>query len=84
MQILARLDSRMTPSDSLRAAIEHSGYTRSKISNGVGVSQPGLSRFMRGGGISLKTAEKLFVFFGFSIVPPVGEKATLEAQLPPN
>lgn len=60
----------MTPSDSLRAAINSCGYSLNKIGHASGVSQPTLFRFTRGGGISLATAEKLFAFFGFEMVVP--------------
>jgi len=60
----------MRASDLLRDAIQSCGYSLNKISCASGVSQPALHRFMRGGGISLATAEKLFTFFGFETVAP--------------
>ena len=47
----------------LRDAIKKSGKTRYQIWQATGVGQDILSKFMRGGGIKLETADRLAAYF---------------------
>jgi transcriptional regulator with XRE-family HTH domain len=49
--------------DALRKAIKQSGKTRYELSKLTGVGQDILSKFMRGGGIKLETADRLAAYF---------------------
>ncbi|MGH7179174.1 MAG: helix-turn-helix domain-containing protein [Tepidisphaeraceae bacterium] len=49
----------MTLTDTIRKAIETSGMTRYGISKLSGVGQDTLSKFVRGGGLKLESADRL-------------------------
>ncbi len=51
----------------LRTEIERCGESRYWLSQQTGVSQEQLCRLMQGGGLSVETAGKLLVFFGYEI-----------------
>jgi transcriptional regulator with XRE-family HTH domain len=55
-------------SDQVRAAIDASGMSRYAISKAIGLNQSVLSRFMRGGGLSLDTLDKLADLLGLAVV----------------
>jgi transcriptional regulator with XRE-family HTH domain len=54
--------------DQIRAAVDASGMTRYRICKAIGLNQGTLSRFMRGGGLSLDTLDKLAGFLGIEAV----------------
>jgi transcriptional regulator with XRE-family HTH domain len=55
-------------SDQIRAAVKNSGMTRYRISADSGVQQSTLSRFLRGGGMSLDTLDRLADLLGLEVV----------------
>jgi predicted XRE-type DNA-binding protein len=55
-------------SDQIRDAVENSGMSRYRISADSGVQQSTLSRFMRGGGMSLDTPDRLADLLGLEVV----------------
>jgi transcriptional regulator with XRE-family HTH domain len=60
---------RIKLSDELRQAVENCGQTRYAISQGTGISQATLSRFMAGErGLPLKTLDRLADYLDLHIV----------------
>lgn len=56
-------------SEQLRRAIRESGRTRYSISCETGVDQSTLSRFMKGGALSLSVVDKLMTALSLEIRP---------------
>jgi hypothetical protein len=55
-------------SDQIRDAVDNSGMTHYRICADSGVQQSTLSRFMRGGGMSLDTLDRLADVLGLVVV----------------
>jgi plasmid maintenance system antidote protein VapI len=56
-------------SEALKEAIRECGLSFNELARETGVRDPIISRFMNGSrSLSLKSAEKLFAYFGFSVV----------------
>jgi len=61
---------RRTMAETLRKAVEDSGMTVAAISRGAGIAQPVLHRFVSGErDLTLRTADKLAVYFGLELRP---------------
>lgn len=60
--------------DHLRTAIKSSGESLCAIGRETAIPQPVLTRFMRGDGISLTTAQKLIDYFGFELKRKKGRR----------
>ena len=56
-------------SEALREAIKHADCTRYRISQETGVDESVLSRFMSGGNLTLKNADKVAEFLGLELKP---------------
>jgi plasmid maintenance system antidote protein VapI len=55
----------------LKEAVRDSGVPLNELAKRTGVSQPQLSRFVRGErSLTLPAAEKLAIYFGFKLVRP--------------
>ncbi|HEY2414968.1 MAG TPA: helix-turn-helix transcriptional regulator [Pirellulaceae bacterium] len=59
----------MTISDQLRAAIAKADVSANVLAKQTGMSQPTVSRFLRGDDIKLGMADKLADHFGLALVP---------------
>jgi transcriptional regulator with XRE-family HTH domain len=55
-------------SDQIRDAVKDSGMTKYRIAAATGVQQSSLSRFMRGGSLSLDTLDRLADVLGLVVV----------------
>jgi plasmid maintenance system antidote protein VapI len=63
---------RISLADQLREAVKGCGLTHYRIAKESGVQQTILSRFVTGErNVQLDTAEKLAVYFGMSLSPPI-------------
>ena len=62
-------DGAMKPSDALRAAVKNSGETRYRIAQETGMTESGLSRFVRGGGLNLASLDRLAGYLGLELLP---------------